>query len=110
MGGRRETHRKDDKDTTTVVESERQEPPVRLFRVGVKSKKVTRLSTNRDRIEHLSVSPDGKRAVTGHSPGGTPRKTNVVDSFASLRSSGPRTKPPTVSATLAYARVPSVRT
>jgi dipeptidyl aminopeptidase/acylaminoacyl peptidase len=64
---RRETSLKDDKDTTTIVESERHEPPVRLFRVDVKTKKVTRLSSNRDRIEQLAVSPDGKHAVTGHS-------------------------------------------
>jgi dipeptidyl aminopeptidase/acylaminoacyl peptidase len=65
--GRRETVRKDDlKDTTVVVEDETSEPPVRLFRIDVKTKKVTRLSDNRDRIERLAVSPNGKHAVTLH--------------------------------------------
>jgi dipeptidyl aminopeptidase/acylaminoacyl peptidase len=64
---RRESQLKDDKDSTNVVENERREPPVRLFRVDVKTKKVTRLTDNADRIEHLAVSPDGKLAVTGHS-------------------------------------------
>jgi dipeptidyl aminopeptidase/acylaminoacyl peptidase len=65
--GRRETVRKDDqKDTTVVVEDESSEPPVRLFRIDVKTKKITRLSDNRDRIEKLAVSPDGKHAVTLH--------------------------------------------
>ncbi|HZY90894.1 MAG TPA: hypothetical protein VFE78_39085, partial [Gemmataceae bacterium] len=64
----RETTLKDEKkDTTVVVEDERHEPPARLFKVAVESKKVTRLTDNRDRIESLAVSPDGKRAVTTHS-------------------------------------------
>jgi dipeptidyl aminopeptidase/acylaminoacyl peptidase len=64
--GRRETVLKDDKDSTHVVENERHEPPVRLFRVDVRSKKVTRLSDNLDRIALLAVAPDGKHAVAGH--------------------------------------------
>ncbi len=61
-----ETRRKDDKDASVVVEDERHEPPARLFRVDVDSKKVTRLTENTDRIEQLAVSPDGRRAVTVH--------------------------------------------
>src|SRR5262245_22046885 len=65
--GRRETVLKDEKkDDTAVVEDERHEPPVRLFKVEVKTKKVTRISDNRDRIESLAVSPDGKLAVALH--------------------------------------------
>jgi dipeptidyl aminopeptidase/acylaminoacyl peptidase len=63
----RETTLKDDKkDDTVVVEDERHEPPVRLFRVEVASKKVTRLTDNPDRIEALFASPDGARAVCVH--------------------------------------------
>ena len=54
------------KDATVVVEDEKTEPPARLFRVEVKGKKVTRLTDNRDWIEQLAVSPDGKWAVTVH--------------------------------------------
>lgn len=65
--GRRETVLKDEKkDDSSVVEDDPHEPPVRLFRVEVKSKKVTRLSDNKDRIEKLAVSPDGKLAVALH--------------------------------------------
>jgi dipeptidyl aminopeptidase/acylaminoacyl peptidase len=65
--GRRESALKDDrKDSTHVVEDEPNEPPARLFRVEVESKKVRRLTANRDRIEQLAVSPDGASAVTGH--------------------------------------------
>jgi dipeptidyl aminopeptidase/acylaminoacyl peptidase len=58
------TQKKDNKDDSTVIEDEQHEPPVRLFKVVVASKKVTRLSGNADRIELLAVSPDGRRAVT----------------------------------------------
>jgi dipeptidyl aminopeptidase/acylaminoacyl peptidase len=57
---------KDDKDDTVVVEDEPHEPPVRLFRVEASSKKVTRLTENRDRIDKLAVSPDGRHAVALH--------------------------------------------
>jgi dipeptidyl aminopeptidase/acylaminoacyl peptidase len=64
---RRETRLEDEKkDGTVVVEDDPHEPPVRLFRVGVKSKKVTRLTDNRDRVEYLSVSPEGRHAVAFH--------------------------------------------
>jgi len=62
-----ETVLKDDpKDTTQIVEDEKHEPPVRLFRVSVKDRTVTRLSDNTDRIENLAASPDGQAAVTIH--------------------------------------------
>ncbi len=60
----RETGIKDDKDTTIVVEDEKHEPPQRLFKVDVKSKRTTRLTDNSDRIETFAVSPSGKYAVT----------------------------------------------
>ena len=61
-----ERNKKDRKDATIVVEDEKHAPPARLFKVGVKSKKVTRLTDNADRIEWVAVSPDGRRAVTRH--------------------------------------------
>jgi dipeptidyl aminopeptidase/acylaminoacyl peptidase len=54
------------KDTSNIVDDEKHEPPARLFRVDVKSKKVARLSDNTDRIDWLAVSPDGKKAVAHH--------------------------------------------
>jgi dipeptidyl aminopeptidase/acylaminoacyl peptidase len=57
---------KDAKDDTVVVEDERHAPPVRLFRVEVSSKKVTRITDNGDRISQLAVSPDGRYAVAIH--------------------------------------------
>jgi dipeptidyl aminopeptidase/acylaminoacyl peptidase len=57
---------KDAKDDTVVVEDERQAPPLRLFRVEVSSKKVKRMTENRDRISQLSMSPDGRYAVAIH--------------------------------------------
>jgi dipeptidyl aminopeptidase/acylaminoacyl peptidase len=57
---------KEAKDDTIVVEDERQESPVRLYRVEVASKKVKCLTNNRDRIGVLAVSPDGRHAVAIH--------------------------------------------
>jgi len=57
---------KEEKDDTVVVEDEKHEPPVRLFRVEASSKKVTRLTENADRIDKLAVSPDGRHAVAIH--------------------------------------------
>jgi dipeptidyl aminopeptidase/acylaminoacyl peptidase len=57
---------KEEKDDNIVVGDERQEPPVRLFRVEASSKKVTRITDNRDRIDKLAVSPDGRYAVAVH--------------------------------------------
>jgi dipeptidyl aminopeptidase/acylaminoacyl peptidase/formylglycine-generating enzyme required for sulfatase activity len=57
---------KEKKDTSQVVEDEPNEPPVRLFKIGLKTSKAFRLSDNKDRIQSLAVSPDGKHAVTIH--------------------------------------------
>jgi len=54
------------KDTSNVVDDEKHAPPVRLFRVCVKDKKVTRLTANKDRIFSTFVSDDGAWAVTLH--------------------------------------------
>jgi dipeptidyl aminopeptidase/acylaminoacyl peptidase len=64
--GHYESTLKEKKDTSQVVEDEVHEPPVRLFKIGVKDKKATRLTSNTDRIQSLSVSPDGRHAVTIH--------------------------------------------
>ena len=54
------------KDTSDVVDDEKHAPPVRLFQVKVKDRKVTRLTTNKDRISSTFVSDDGAWAVTIH--------------------------------------------
>jgi len=57
---------KERKDTSQVVDDEEHAPPVRLFKFEIKGSKATRLTTNTDRITSVSVSPDGKYAVTVH--------------------------------------------
>ena len=54
------------KDTTRVVDDVDHEPPVRLFKLAVKDKKVTRLTDNTDFIQSWAVTSDGKKAVTVH--------------------------------------------
>jgi dipeptidyl aminopeptidase/acylaminoacyl peptidase len=54
------------KDDTRVVEDAPHTPPVRLFKLNVKDKKVTRLTDNEDWIDTWAVSRDGKKAVTLH--------------------------------------------
>jgi dipeptidyl aminopeptidase/acylaminoacyl peptidase/formylglycine-generating enzyme required for sulfatase activity len=54
------------KDATRVVDDVDHEPPVRLFRLAVKEKKITRLTENTDFIEGWAVSEDGGRALTVH--------------------------------------------
>jgi dipeptidyl aminopeptidase/acylaminoacyl peptidase len=55
------------KDDSQVVDDEKHEPPVRLFKVDLEGKKVTRLTDNDDRIVALGMSPDGKKALAVHS-------------------------------------------
>lgn len=57
---------KEKQDTSVVVEDEQHAPPVRLFKILVKDKKLTRITDNIDRIQYFSLSPDGARAVTVH--------------------------------------------
>jgi dipeptidyl aminopeptidase/acylaminoacyl peptidase len=55
---------KEKKDDTQVVDDAPHTPPVRLFRLSLKDKKVTRLTNNDDWIDTWDASPDGKWAVT----------------------------------------------
>jgi dipeptidyl aminopeptidase/acylaminoacyl peptidase len=57
---------KEKKDTSMVVEDEKNAPPVRLFKFSIKAKKFIRLTDNSDRIQSFAVSPDGTKAVTNH--------------------------------------------
>jgi dipeptidyl aminopeptidase/acylaminoacyl peptidase len=61
-----EQERKKQKDTTRVVDDVTHEPPVRLFRLSVKDRKVARLTDNTDFIETWDATRDGRRAVTVH--------------------------------------------
>jgi dipeptidyl aminopeptidase/acylaminoacyl peptidase len=61
-----ELERKKEKDTTRVVDDVGHEPPVRLFKLAVKDKKVTRLTANTDFIQSWAVTSDGKKALTVH--------------------------------------------
>jgi dipeptidyl aminopeptidase/acylaminoacyl peptidase len=54
------------KDDSEVVDDAEHEPPVRLYKISVKDKKVTRLTTNTDWIESWAVSRDGKYVVARH--------------------------------------------
>jgi len=54
------------KDTSQAVEEAAHEPPVRLFLLSVKDKKLKRLTENNDWIDLLEVSPDGRWAVARH--------------------------------------------
>jgi dipeptidyl aminopeptidase/acylaminoacyl peptidase len=54
------------KDDSEVVDDADHEPPVRLFKISLKDKKITRLTANTDWIEGWSASKDGKFAVAVH--------------------------------------------
>ena len=53
-------------DDTVVVDDEGASPPVRLYRLDVRSGAVKRLTENADRIERVAVAPGGKLAVAVH--------------------------------------------
>ena len=55
--------RKDDSD---VVDDAGHEAPVRLFKISVKDKKITRLTNNTDWIEQWALSKDGRLVVAVH--------------------------------------------
>ncbi|HON00667.1 MAG TPA: S9 family peptidase, partial [Acidobacteriota bacterium] len=57
---------KERKDTTRVVEDEEHEPPVRLFVLNLDTKKIQRLTTNRDWIRNMTVSPNAEWIATIH--------------------------------------------
>jgi dipeptidyl aminopeptidase/acylaminoacyl peptidase len=61
-----EQEAKKKKDDSEVVDDEGHEPPVRLYKISIKDKKVTRLTTNTDWIHGFSVSKDGKYAAAIH--------------------------------------------
>ncbi len=54
------------KDDSQVVEDMDHEPPVRLYKLGVKDKQITRLTTNTDWIESFAASRNGKYAAASH--------------------------------------------
>lgn len=54
------------KDGTRVVDDVDHEPPVRLFKVSVKDRKITRLTDNADFIAAWGLSADGRTAMTVH--------------------------------------------
>jgi dipeptidyl aminopeptidase/acylaminoacyl peptidase len=54
------------KDDSEIVDDADHAPPVRLFKLSVKDKKITRLTNNTDWIQDWSVSKDGEYAVAVH--------------------------------------------
>src|SRR6202035_2739838 len=54
------------KDDSEIVDDAEHAPPVRLYKMSVKDKKITRLTTNTDWIEDFGVSPDRKYVVASH--------------------------------------------
>jgi dipeptidyl aminopeptidase/acylaminoacyl peptidase len=54
------------KDDSEVVDDAEHQPPVRLFKISLKDKKITRLTTNTDWIAQWSASKDGKYVVAVH--------------------------------------------
>jgi dipeptidyl aminopeptidase/acylaminoacyl peptidase len=54
------------KDDSEVVDDAEHEPPVRLFKMNVKSKQITRLTDNNDWITRWFVSRDGKYVAAIH--------------------------------------------
>ena len=54
------------KDDSEVVDDAEHEPPVRLFKIMVKDKKITRLTINTDWIHNWTVSKDGKYVAAIH--------------------------------------------
>lgn len=61
-----EQAQKKKKDDSEVVDDTDHEPPVRLFKIGVKDKKIVRLTNNTDWIRNWAVSKDGSYAVANH--------------------------------------------
>lgn len=57
---------KEKKDDSRAVDDAAHTPPVRLFKLDVKTQEVTRLTRNDDWIQLVAVSPDGKKAVAVH--------------------------------------------
>jgi len=54
------------KDDSEVVDDSEHEPPVRLYKISVKDKKITQLTNNTDWVGNWSVSKDGKYVAAIH--------------------------------------------
>jgi dipeptidyl aminopeptidase/acylaminoacyl peptidase len=54
------------KDDSEIVDDAEHQAPVRLYKVNVKDKKITRLTTNTDWIANWAVSKDGKYVAAIH--------------------------------------------
>jgi len=54
------------KDDSEVVDDAAHEPPIRLYKLDVKEKKVSRLTSNTDWIDGWAVSKDGKYVAAVH--------------------------------------------
>src|SRR5258708_6914385 len=61
-----EQEMKKKKDDSEVVNDTEHEPPVRLYKITVKDKKITRPTPNSDWIDNWSVSRDGKYVAANH--------------------------------------------
>jgi dipeptidyl aminopeptidase/acylaminoacyl peptidase len=61
-----EQEQKRKKDDSEVIEDVEHASPVRLYKIAVKDKKITRLTTNTDWIENWGVSPDGRYVAESH--------------------------------------------
>ena len=61
-----EQEQKSRKDDSEVIEDVEHASPVRLYKIAVKDKKITRLTTNADWIESWGVSPDGRYVAASH--------------------------------------------
>jgi dipeptidyl aminopeptidase/acylaminoacyl peptidase len=61
-----EQEMKKKKDDSEVVNDAEHEPPVRLYKISVKDKKIARLTANPDWIDNWSVSRDGKYVAANH--------------------------------------------
>jgi len=57
---------KQKKDDSEVVDDAEHQPPVRLFKIDVKNKKISRLTANTDWIGNWAVAKDGKFVVAVH--------------------------------------------
>src|SRR5580692_10778063 len=61
-----EQESKKKKDDSEIVDDADHAAPMRLYKIGVKDRKITRLSTNTDWIKSWSVSKDGKYVAASH--------------------------------------------
>ncbi len=61
-----EQEQKRKKDDSEVIEDVDHASPVRLYKIAVKDKKITRLTSNTDWIENWGVSRDGRYVAASH--------------------------------------------